>query len=308
MRKIFGFVQDYFRQSCNYRYLFAIAVFLGVTIYVNYFVISENQWIKADPRDGYRLLKYIGGYLGMFGAAYLILLAFDKSSELRSPRLWFLIFLSSFLFSLRAWCRPDTYWILRNFDPAYFTLVYKFIINGLGFCLLFLPGALYWFINDRSREPLYGFHAKGVTLWPYGVLILLMLPLLIIAGSQPDFQQVYPRAARLHIPRTDPNWLRGVLIYESIYSLDYAVTEFFFRGFLILPFARIAGPKVIIPMCVFYVAIHFDKPLGECISSFFGGLILGIIAWRSRSIYGGIIVHLGIALAMEAVGWAFIRT
>ena len=93
------------------------------------------------------------------------------------------------------------------------------------------------------------------------------------------------------------------MAYESVYSLDYVVTEFFFRGFLIIPFARIVGPKAILPMCAFYVSIHFDKPLGECISSFFGGLMLGILAYRTKSVYGGVIVHLGIALGMELVGW-----
>jgi membrane protease YdiL (CAAX protease family) len=52
-------------------------------------------------------------------------------------------------------------------------------------------------------------------------------------------------------------------------------------------------------MCVYYITIHFGKPLGETISSFFGGLLLGVIAYRTKSIYGGIIVHLGIAYLME---------
>jgi hypothetical protein len=130
-----------------------------------------------------------------------------------------------------------------------------------------------------------------------------MLPLLFAAGTLSDFQSVYPRAAHLNIPKEDARWLAGTAAYEAIYSVEYVVTEFFFRGFLILPFARIVGPKAILPMCAFYVAIHFDKPLGECISSFFGGLILGILAYRTRSIYGGVIVHLGIALGMELVGW-----
>jgi hypothetical protein len=305
MKKILGYLKDYFRNHCNYRFLVALLVFLAIAIYVNYFVISENIWIKADPRPSVRLLKYFVGYLCIFGGAYAIQMIFDRSAELKNSRLWTLILLATLLFSLRAWYTPDSVWIIQNYPPAYFTLVYKLIINSQGFLLLLLPCAVYWLVYDRRREPLYGLHAKGVTLWPYAVLILLMLPLLIAAGSQPDFQQVYPRAAKLNLPRTDPNWLKGVLAYESLYSLDYGVTEFFFRGFLILPFARIAGPKVILPMCAFYLAIHFDKPLGECISSFFGGMILGIIAWRSRSIYGGIIVHLGIALAMEVVGWIY---
>ena len=56
-------------------------------------------------------------------------------------------------------------------------------------------------------------------------------------------------------------------------------------------------------MAAFYCTIHFGKPLGECISSFFGGLVLGVLAARTRTIYGGLIVHLGLAWLMELGGW-----
>lgn len=306
MKKIIGYLRDYFRHDCNYRYLAVLTIAVGLSIFVSYFVKTEDEWIKADPVALHRLLKYIAGYFTMFGGAYLLLLLFDKDPQLRSPRLWGLILFGTVLFSLRAWYHPDWHSVTSHVAPVYSTLAYKLIINGLGFVMLFIPCAIYWAFADRQREQLYGFHAKGVVLWPYFVLILLMLPLLFAAGSQPDFQSTYPRAARLAIPRTDPRWLSGTMLYETFYSIDYVVTEFFFRGFLIIPFARLIGPKAILPMCAFYVAIHFDKPLGECISSYFGGLMLGILAYRTKSIYGGVIVHLGIALGMEIIGWWYV--
>jgi hypothetical protein len=56
-------------------------------------------------------------------------------------------------------------------------------------------------------------------------------------------------------------------------------------------------------MAAFYCTIHFGKPLGECISSYFGGMVLGVLAYRTRSILGGLIVHLGLAWMMELGGW-----
>jgi hypothetical protein len=53
----------------------------------------------------------------------------------------------------------------------------------------------------------------------------------------------------------------------------------------------------------FYCTIHFGKPPGEAISSFWGGLLLGIISYNTKSIWGGLIVHLGIAWMMEAGSW-----
>ena len=306
MKQIIGYLRDYYRSQCNFRYLALLMLFIGAGIYINFFVVSEDVWIKADPDSPSRLLKYIGGYFVVFGGAYGLQLLADRDPRLRDGKLWGLILFAVVLFSLRAWYRPDPSLISDNVPPYYSTLVYKIIINLTGFVTLFLPCALYWAIADREHQ-LYGFRAKGVALWPYFILIAMMLPLLFAAGAQPDFQKMYPRAAHLWIPPADPNLVAGTLIYETVYSIDYVVTEFFFRGFLIIPFARIIGPKAILPMCAFYVAIHFDKPLGECISSFFGGLLLGVLSYRTQSIYGGVIVHLGIALGMELVGWWYLK-
>jgi membrane protease YdiL (CAAX protease family) len=307
MKKIWGYLRDYFSAQCNYRYLGALKAFVGLGIYLNFFKLSEDQWIKADPNAIRRLLKYLGGYTVVFGGAYLLQLLFDKDRCLRTKKLWLLIAFAIVIFSLRAWYAPDWQTISSLVSPIYTTLVWKLIVNTQSLVTLLLPCTLYWLIIDKGRDQLYGFHAKGVVLWPYFVLLALMLPLLLAAGAQADFQTVYPRATRINIPRSDPHWLSGTLAYESAYSLDYVMTEFFFRGFLIIPFARIIGPRAILPMCAFYVSVHFDKPLGECISSFFGGLILGVLAYRTKSIYGGVIVHLGIALGMELVGWWYLK-
>lgn len=92
-------------------------------------------------------------------------------------------------------------------------------------------------------------------------------------------------------------------MYEISYGLDFFSIELFFRGLLVIGLSRYAGEKAILPMAVFYCTIHFGKPLGECISSFFGGMILGVIAMRTRSILGGLIAHLGLAWLMEVGGW-----
>jgi hypothetical protein len=303
MKKIWGYLRDYFTVQCNYRYLVALAAFVGLSIYLNFFVFSEDQWIKADAHVARRLLKYVCGYSVVFGGAYLLQVLSDKDKRLRTTKLWALIAFAIVIFSLRAWYAPTWTTVAAYVPPVYNTLAWKLVVNTQSVVTLLLPCTLYWLVTDKGREQLYGFHAKGVVLWPYFVLLALMLPLLFAAGAQADFQSVYPRAAHIGIPRNDPHWLSGTLAYEIAYSLDYVMTEFFFRGFLIIPFASIVGPKAILPMCAFYVSVHFDKPFGECISSFFGGLVLGILAYRTKSIYGGVIVHLGIALGMELVGW-----
>ena len=50
--------------------------------------------------------------------------------------------------------------------------------------------------------------------------------------------------------------------------------------------------------------LHFGKPLGECISSVFGGYILGVIALYSRNIWGGVVLHMGVAALMELAAFS----
>ena len=52
-------------------------------------------------------------------------------------------------------------------------------------------------------------------------------------------------------------------------------------------------------MTVPYVMIHFRKPLPETFGAFFAGIALGTLALRTRSIYGGVIIHVSIAWSMD---------
>ena len=97
-------------------------------------------------------------------------------------------------------------------------------------------------------------------------------------------------------------WLHK-LLYEISYGIDFITIEVFFRGFVVLAFAHFVGKDAILPMAAFYCTIHFGKPLPECISSYFGGLLLGILVYKTQTIIGGLIVHLGIAWLMEIGGY-----
>jgi membrane protease YdiL (CAAX protease family) len=79
--------------------------------------------------------------------------------------------------------------------------------------------------------------------------------------------------------------------------------ELLFRGFMVIGMASVLGRAAVVPMVVTYCFLHFGKPAGEAVSSIFGGFILGVIAYETRSIWGGIIIHVGIAWAMELAAY-----
>jgi hypothetical protein len=134
-------------------------------------------------------------------------------------------------------------------------------------------------------------------------MLLIMVPLVALASTQKDFLAMYPKLKNVHFFLEQNNSGLYKLLYELSYGSDFLTIELFFRGFLVLAFVRWAGKDAILPMALFYCTIHFGKPIGECISSYFGGIILGVITYHTRSILGGLMVHLGIAWLMELGGY-----
>ena len=99
-----------------------------------------------------------------------------------------------------------------------------------------------------------------------------------------------------------PEWVT-VVGYEIAYGLDFITVEFLFRGFMVIGMVHLLGRKSVLAMAVVYCLLHFGKPAGEAVSSLAGGYVLGAIAFETRSIWGGIIVHVGIAYMMEIVSF-----
>lgn len=302
MRKVIKLIRKYFHEHFSFSYFVPVALFTAILIVVEYYFNIEQNYIDFEANTTKRLINYCLMYFIAFGGAYGLYIFSNKDRVLiKNPKLWAMIVYAVLLFSVRTWFYHYIH-ITEAYVPVEFqTVVKKYFINLQGFIFLFIPIVIYWKIQDARNQPLYGFHYKDVTLKPYFILLLLMVPLVVGAATQPDFLETYPRANHLFLPAGRSINSLLTAFYEVCYAADFVTTEFFFRGFLILAFARYVGPKSILPMCVFYVTIHFGKPLGETISSFFGGWILGILAYETKSIYGGVIVHLGIAMLMELV-------
>ena len=74
--------------------------------------------------------------------------------------------------------------------------------------------------------------------------------------------------------------------------LDLVGWEFVFRGFLLFAYARAFGPgPALLLQTVPFALLHIGKPALETYSTLFGGLWLGMVAWRSRSALYPILSH-----------------
>ena len=158
----------------------------------------------------------------------------------------------------------------------------------------FLGGTLV--LRMRPRE--LGFNARGFLrhLWVYAGFYLLMLPLILWASRRGDFQATYPFP---RLARTDVEAFR---IWEVAYFLQFCALEAFFRGFLVFTLERRFGFGAVFVMTVPYTMLHFGKPMPEAFGAIFAGVILGYMALRTRSFYGGILLHYAVALTMDLLG------
>jgi hypothetical protein len=227
-------------------------------------------------------------------------LSFDR-------RLLLVLLIAPLYFSLKM-----VHWDLSSFVPRALSAPwdrYTLVVIQLPLKLIVLFGVLWgcyrWGLTEgKSLRHSVGLTTANFDARPYFLLLAALLPLVALAATQQDFLAVYPKVKNLAFldGHAGPLW-PWQLLYELSYGLDFLNIELFFRGLLVIGLVRYAGDSVILPMAAFYCTIHFGKPLGECVSSFFGGLVLGVLAARTRSIVGGLIVHLGLAWLMELGGW-----
>jgi membrane protease YdiL (CAAX protease family) len=90
------------------------------------------------------------------------------------------------------------------------------------------------------------------------------------------------------------------LTWWVLYALTFVTLEFFYRGFLVTAGFPLLGWWAIPAMAAPYCLLHLDKPVPEMVTSLFGGLVLGVVALRTRSILAGVLAHVTLAVGTDA--------
>jgi hypothetical protein len=295
MKKIVTLIKEY-ACSINKNVLFLSTVFITIAVFINYHY--HIQAIIRPLSYWQKLLFWYLLFLVSFSLPYILSYLLNKPFKIDKTFI-ILLLLAPAIFAWKI-ATPLHFNFSNNaVQNSYWNKVvyWPFKCITLTSCLFVI-----WRSTDKN-QPFYGLKHSGIALKPYLLMLLFMVPLIALASTQPDFLAVYPKLKNSTYAweyNTSP-WYS--ILYEFSYGIDFFSIELFFRGFLILAFIKYAGKEAILPMAAFYCTIHFGKPLGECISSYIGGIILGVITYYSRSIYGGLMVHLGIAWLMELGGY-----
>ena len=295
MKEVFIYITDYFK-SLNRKVFIACSLLAGLLIYLN-FHYEIDPWIDGHSIATAFLYRYLT-FLIAFALPYLFYLLQGKN-YFKHRLILLLIFLSPAIFSWKMvmptelHLSGDTSWNYYWNQITYWPI--RLIVMSF---ILFIIWKIYY-----AKESFFGLTVKNFNWKPYLIMLLIMVPLIAAASTQPDFLNMYPRLKEVDpvLYHVKNSWFYH-LLHELSYGSDFISVELFFRGFLILAFIKVVGKDAILPMACFYCTIHFGKPLGECISSYFGAIILGIVVYNTRSIIGGLMVHLGIAWLMELGG------
>jgi hypothetical protein len=300
MKKIITYLREHIRTDFHLATYILVAIFLVSTIAFNYWLDFEDSIIDAYYGQPVYFLWYFLFYsFAYFGTVLLMLINPANRPLLRNKLFWLLSFAGITILALDG----GFYFQQSLADSVTYTLqtfTLKILNNLYSVFTILLPLLIiYIFVGDRSTG-FYGITRVRTDWRPYLYMLLIMAPLIGFASFGPDFQEDYPSypTTMAHQYLGVPEWLT-VLFFELVYGWDFVATEWIFRGFFVIGMAAIMGHRAVLPMVVTYAFLHFGKPLGETIGSVFGGYILGVIALRTGSIWGGIAIHLGVAWLME---------
>ena len=305
LKKIVHYLREHWRSDYKPGYYLGVAAFLAITISLNYYYDFEDKVIDAYYGQSIRAFYYFLLYAFAYYSTVLIYTSTcNRWSLWCKPGFWLR---SLFGLAVLGFDKSFHYhnYLIQTYLPSetwpYWIRLAKQL---MGLLTALLPLYLFYRLIDKQLESFYGLTLKNFDAKPYAIMLLIMVPLIVGASFNAGFLHTYPRYVETNVAAfwEVPGWI-PTLAYELAYGWDFVSIELLFRGFMVLGIAVAMGRAAVMPMVVTYAFLHFGKPAGETVSSIFGGYILGVIAYQSRSVLGGVLIHVGVAWLMEVAAY-----
>jgi membrane protease YdiL (CAAX protease family) len=185
---------------------------------------------------------------------------------------------------------------------------YEMYLVGNTIALLFIPMLVILFFGEEPSSFGFGIgnlrRMKLITLALFAGLLVLVIP----ASRTSGFQGFYPIFRHF----TSSIWggyesplvtsVTPALIYGWVsYGLYMFCWEFFFRGYLLFGlFRTIKWPAIIIQAAAFTL-LHSGKVSIEVYASFPAGIILGMLALKSKSFVPGFFLHWAASVTFDVL-------
>ena len=166
--------------------------------------------------------------------------------------------------------------------------------------LLVVPLLVIRFVLRRPAAE-YGMASPGFRRGLTAALVgwLALLPFLLVLSRRPEFQAFYPSRS---FPPARQHAIGLAFLWVLHHGPQLFATEFLFRGFLLQPLARALGlAAALVVTTLPYVALHWTKPSLELVQAAWGGIVFGVMAWRTRSVWPAFAAHWAVAVTMDAL-------
>jgi membrane protease YdiL (CAAX protease family) len=195
---------------------------------------------------------------------------------------------------------------------------------GLAFLLLgAAPAILALAFREKPADLGLNFKAPFLRSPLFWLLVPLALALGAFGAATSSLGSFYPYSRDL-VARVRETGIGPLLLHFAAYIfLYYAPWEFFFRGFLLFPFALAAekafasGERggaekggestratVLVALVLFQTIpstmLHFGHPLSELAEAVLAGFAFGLLAWKTRSIVPGLVLHAALGIGTDA--------
>jgi membrane protease YdiL (CAAX protease family) len=166
-------------------------------------------------------------------------------------------------------------------------------VLGCFTCYFAIPGLVVRHVFGLTLADFYLAPRGFFRHLPLYAALFLPVGLCVLAiANTPEFLSQYPFYQ-------DHRALIDLAVWELAYGVQFFSLEFFFRGFLLRGMAAELGAMAMMVMMIPYCMIHFGKPLPECLGSIIAGMVLGTLAMDTRSIWGGVTIHVAVAWSMD---------
>jgi len=184
---------------------------------------------------------------------------------------------------------------LNNYSNVYLIEFYYWYIGD--FLVFFIIPYLIIKLVFKEKQVDYGLTIgdAGAGVKITVIFVLIMIPFIWFFTSQQSFSLTYPL-----LYQARDSW-KIFFIYELGLIFYLAAWEFIWRGFMLFGLKEKFGYYAVIIQMLPFVILHDGKPPLETFGAIAGGLALGILAYRTRSIYYCIITHSIIMFSIDLI-------
>ena len=152
--------------------------------------------------------------------------------------------------------------------------------------------------HARADDPVHD-EAAGDIFQLFGYILAQLLE--PAAARRAGLARREHRLKALQVIRQRPPLWPAFFTWQMFYWCQFIALEFFFRGFMVHGLRHRFGIYSVFVMTVPYCMIHFGKPMPETFAAIVAGIVLGFMSLKTRSIWLGAALHIGVAATMDGL-------